>query len=426
MSMVMFWVIYAPNWVFLNGEAGSRYLLLILLFLSIDITKLVKPESVSPLTISSNALALLTSLTGVVIFLTCIPVVHSTYDFSLSTQLIQAIPLYVVFAWLIHKILGKLNWDLPRLLWLMSSVIFFQSIAVVLDWVFPEVRNVFERIVVHPEALLDVSVRAAGLSSSTGDGLAFVQACGAMFSFFLLARTRGYWRRALLGLMFWTQVVSIVFLGRTGFVLLTTFVAVQLLFSRNRKEQLRALMLLASVPALLVVGLYVLMPETIVALIDSNQLAYAFEFIYNYLEGGRLATSSTDEILTTEFILPLDEAALWFGNGRYTNPITGSNYIDADPGYVRTVFYAGIFGSIVVYGWLLFLWHSMLARCEDAESKTFVSSFFIVLFVSHLKFPFLYLGVVFALLSLFFAFQEKEKQVRAQPDQVRMTPVRDH
>jgi len=425
MSVVMFWVIYAPDWVFLNGEGGFRYLLLILLFLNIDFKKLLTSGLIPSLTISSNAFALCASLAGVVIVFTCIPVIHSTYDFSLSNQLIRAIPVYILFAWLIHRLLGKLKWDLSRLLWLMSSVIFFQSIAVVLDWVFPEVRSVFQRIVVHPEALSETSLRAAGLSSSTGDGLVFIQSCGAMFSYFLLTRTRGLLLQAALSLMFWVQVVSMVFLARTGFVLLATFVAVHFLVSRDRRKQLRALMNLSSILALMIAGLYVLMPKTIVALIESDQIAYAFEFIYSYLKEGRLATASSDDILT-DLKLPLDDATLWVGNGHYTNPITGSNYIDADPGYVRTLFYAGIFGSIVIYGWLLFLWRSMLARCEDAETKTFISSFFVMLFVSHLKFPFLYLGIVFAFLSLFFVFRGKAKQVRTQAGQVRMTAEHAH
>lgn len=422
MSGVIFWVIYAPNWAFLNREGGFRYLLLILLFLNVD---LLRSESLPSLTISSNALAVLASLAGVVIFLTCIPAIHSTYDFSLSNQLIQGIPSYIVFAWLIHRILGKLKWNLNRLLWLMSSVIFLQSIAVVLDWVFPEVRSVFQRIVVQPEALRETSLRAAGISSSTGDGLVFIQSCGAMFSYFLLTRTRGFWPRAALSLMFWVQVVSMVFLARVGFVLLATFVAVHFLVSRSRRKHLGALALLSSVPAFLVAGLYVLMPGTIAALIESDQIGYAFEFIYSYQREGRLATSSSDQILT-DFMLPLDGATLWFGHGHYTNPITGSNYVDADPGYVRTLFYVGIFGSIVVYGWLLFLWRSMLARCEEAETKAFMSSFFVVLFVSHLKFPYLYLGAVFAFLSLFFVFQGKARKAQARPDQVQGATAHAH
>lgn len=409
MSVVMFWVIYAPRWAFLDGDGGFRYLLLILLLLNIDLKILLRPESVPALTISTTTLTLYVWLAGVIIVFACIPIVHSSYDFSLSTQLIRAVPLYIVFAWLIHRLWVKWNWDLNRLLWVMSSVIFLQAIAIVLDWIFPEVRSAFQNIVVHPESLRVTSLRAAGLSSSTGDGLVFIQSCGAMFSYYLLTRTIEFWLRAALSLFFWVQVVSMVFLGRTGFVLLTAFIAVYFLLSPDRREQVRTLIRLSFIPALAIAGFYVLMPELFLAVIRSDQLGYAFEFIYRYLEEGRLATTSSDDVLT-DFFLPFADATLWFGHGYYTNPISGSNYVDADPGYVRTLFYAGIIGSIVVYGWFLLLWRAMLGRCDGQQIKAFISSFFIVLFIAHLKFPFLYSGAVIAFLSLFYVFLGKARR----------------
>lgn len=98
------------------------------------------------------------------------------------------------------------------------------------------------------------------------------------------------------------------------------------------------------------------------AVIHDN-LRFAFEGVFNFVENGELSTSSTDK-LKTMYVFP-ESIKTWFiGDGYFSNPkdidpyfvgkITqGGYYMATDVGYLRFIFYFGFIG-LLAFSFFLF------------------------------------------------------------------------
>lgn len=290
------------------------------------------------------------------------------------------------------------------LLRLVAWVGAFQSVCIALDWISPQAHELFRSLVVQPD-LSNSLVRVAGLSSSAGDGLAFPQAVAAMMASQLaLAAPR---RGARLG---WTVVAtaclaSIMLTGRTGFAMFAVFVVVIGAGTQRALPVGSLLARIALLSAVSAVTAYLLLPDDLVRRLIDRLLPYAFEFAYNALAGEGLRTESTDDLRSMLF-LPYDLSTLLLGGGYWVDPIDPrANYMGSDIGYVRTVYYVGVVGSVLVYAWYVLLWRELRTLARPRGMTRFMDGLFIVLFVAHVKFPFLFLGTGIGLMfALYFAF----------------------
>lgn len=279
----------------------------------------------------------------------------------------------------------------PTFIGLIAVVAAIQAVLIALDWISPAAHALFARIVVQPD-LSHTVIRSSGLSSAAGDGLSFLQCLGAMCATVMSATAHAKVRQIAWALIAALCLASIVLAGRTGFVLFAVFVLVMGL----RASMIGGLLRTASIVAVAIVAiagvtLLALPAETMAMLVD-RVLPHAFEFIGRYLAGEGLGTSSTDD-LRAMFFLPSDQETLLLGSGHFADPLVAmSNFMGTDIGYVRTVFYVGIVGSLLVYAWYGLLW-VMMRRVAPAGGLTaFVDALFVVFLVAHVKFPFLYLG----------------------------------
>lgn len=86
--------------------------------------------------------------------------------------------------------------------------------------------------------------------------------------------------------------------------------------------------------------IYILFPKVIVSI--SPLFNFALEMFLNYFESGTLTTESTSQ-LANMYIFPTNIYTYFIGDGLYSAG-DGLYYMDTDVGYLRLLFYFGVFG----------------------------------------------------------------------------------
>lgn len=81
---------------------------------------------------------------------------------------------------------------------------------------------------------------------------------------------------------------------------------------------------------------------------SNETLDWTFEFLKNFGESDKLRSDSTDELYQMWF-LPQSDKTLLFGDGRYLILDSNLTYSGSDVGFVNSIYYWGIFGSILYY-----------------------------------------------------------------------------
>ncbi|WP_445296782.1 hypothetical protein [Chitinimonas sp. PSY-7] len=131
-------------------------------------------------------------------------------------------------------------------------------------------------------------------------------------------------------------------------------------------------------------------------LINSDIIKWGFEFLFAYFEEGEATTASTDHLLTM-YILPNDYLTYFWGDGRFFDPIGAEYYMNTDVGYIRLIFYVGIFGMIA---FIQYIW-SITVGMRHKASFLYAASFYFFVFLLILNFKGFvdatqYLGMFFA------------------------------
>ncbi|WP_286295394.1 hypothetical protein [Vibrio apostichopi] len=135
--------------------------------------------------------------------------------------------------------------------------------------------------------------------------------------------------------------------GRVILVAAVVFFVYLLCQSRIKSYSLVLRFLFFSViAAIVMVAIYYLvLPYSFKVRID-NFIGFTFEFILNYLESGKLETSSTNHLL--EMYFPISLETFVFGDGRYSGTLTGY-YMNTDSGYMRQILASGIMSLVLFF-----------------------------------------------------------------------------
>lgn len=128
---------------------------------------------------------------------------------------------------------------------------------------------------------------------------------------------------------------------------------------------------------------------------DSSTLAWAFELVYSYLDGGKMGTESTDALMNM-YVFP-DTAKTWIlGDGIWMEH--NSYYMSTDVGYSRLLFLWGIIGTVFYFGGFFAIVRKCLRR-SSLFDKYFVWILFLFLLVIMAKgfsdFTYFFLPVLF-------------------------------
>lgn len=334
-------------------------------------------------------------------------------DIYLLQLLFASLFAYIPITYFIATILGHHGSATETALRLVAAVSFAQSLFIFLDWSVPGANRLFTSIVIQPESV-ERSFQVAGLSSATGDGLSFRQALGAMAAMHLSVIANR--RRSQLA---WVAVagiclLSMVFIGRTGFVLFFAFVFVYWLSLFGRLSVVRSFLALPVV--YVAIGLVVVLstPSAQLGLLYDVVLPRAYEAVFSYLRGEGVSVSSIDVLTGRMLFLPDSLRTLFIGDGYWQNPIGPGNYVASDIGYVRSIYYVGLVGSLIVYSWYVFFWYVLRQMTASRSTRAFVNGLIAILFLSHVKFPFLYTGTTsgFCFLLLFCLYADYETRLR--------------
>lgn len=296
------------------------------------------------------------------------------------------LPLTFLIVWLVPERREVLEY-LIRATAVLGSL---QSFLIVADWISPTVRAMFGVLVMQPETL-DQGIRAAGLTSMTGDGLSVSQAICAVCAMYLAVTADRI--RAMIG---WGSAVLLItatmmFVGRTGFVLIGFFAMFLVVFERRRMRVVSGALMLCLVLAGTVWAVMSYIDDERLAPLFSRVVSHAFEAVIGVGEGEGLHTASTQD-LGSMIVFPDTVRGWMIGYGYYNNPADpDANYMGTDIGYLRVLFYVGALGSILIYLWYLWIGYSTFRMLPKTQERILCSGLIGCFFLSQLKFSFLLL-----------------------------------
>jgi hypothetical protein len=276
-----------------------------------------------------------------------------------------------------------------------------QAVLIVADWWSPVVRQSFSAIVMQPKTL-DEGFRAAGLTSMTGDGLSVSQAiCGVCAMYLALGASSARLLAAWLGILA-LILAAMVFVGRTGFLMIAVFGAALLLLERRRGRTLLGLCFAVVVLLAGVMLVSMSISDERLADLFAEAVRSAFEAPLGLIAGEGFRTGSTDD-LRTMIVLPHSLHGWLIGDGFYTNPSnTNANYMDTDIGYIRVLLYVGLAGSLMLYAWYVLIGVWTYCAVPGKRERTLCAGLVICLLISQIKFTFLLLAAPLGFTALLF------------------------
>lgn len=226
---------------------------------------------------------------------------------------------------------------------------FLQASTVILSFLYPEIREVFNGIVAKRGNIdVDHPFRLRGLHDSGGFNLSVTLGIASVYGIYsgVVLGRRGFALRVVSSIFI---VIALTLVGRTGLMVgIAGFVF--LIFFRIQ-EFFRSKFIFSIVGFMLsVLALNAIFPERF-EFFNSVIFDYAFELFVNYEKGEGLATESSDDLLTMLFIP--DVLHLFFGNGSFDEVSLGVER--SDSGYMKILLASGLFGFIYFYAHLFFL-----------------------------------------------------------------------
>ncbi|MEX8510976.1 MAG: hypothetical protein AB3X37_09500 [Leptothrix ochracea] len=267
---------------------------------------------------------------------------------------------------------------------LFFRVCVFQSIIVLIEFVFPNFRDAISGVLVGRGNIEeDHPFRFHGLHDSGGFSLTAIMGVAATYGVFTcVSKFNGIVFIRLISTFL--IVMAIAFVGRTGFFVFA--LGVGLLSIRWGKSMLSYLVGMAAI-ASVIVGLFsVFFPDRFEYFGDFV-FGYAFEFLVNYSEHGNLSTTSSDDLASMLFIP--DIVNVFFGSGSFDEPNAGVDR--SDSGYMKTMLSLGLVGIFVVYGLFLSLSVRVLRAIKfDHDLRYFGLVFFMLMFFVEIKAPVFY------------------------------------
>lgn len=292
-------------------------------------------------------LAVWLGLLGIICLLPVSPVLHQTYDFSMIKPYVLQFVLVTIAIYILPILIVNAEGDkFIHFLKLIIIVFFIQSVIEILAFTiapFAAVVHFFQKSEVADMNM--GGLRALALtgnpffSLSASYGLLYI----ILFKYFLETQSRVLnWKNIVVLLI---CIIGTFFAGRTGFVGLLFAIAFYAVYWRGVYFKMASVLKMLIIIAVAVAALLLVLPPAVNEMIFDKLLPFAFEFVYNYLEGSGVSTASTDVL--SDMYFPISTSTFFLGDGRYTEG-TGY-YMSTDAGYMRQVLYFGVFGTLMLF-----------------------------------------------------------------------------
>ena len=233
------------------------------------------------------------------------------------------------------------------------------------------------------------SYRSRGIVGSSGATLSLFQSFGLLFTIYLVSEKK--LNRYLLNYFLISFIIilgSIVVSGRTGLlilpmILLYTFLLYFKDLESSKKSIKFLVLVLVLVSSILIFSIYLLN----IQLIELNSISFLKDWLGNEIKinNGEVQVL-TLTILSNHWLFP-NELFSWFFGKTATWEI---HRIKTDIGYLRVLNALGIFGFILFYGFIIWIFNKTIKSLNDYRNKILILVLAIFLLITEYKEPFLF------------------------------------
>ncbi|CRL65448.1 hypothetical protein [Proteus vulgaris] len=287
-----------------------------------------------------------------VVIATLIPILHQTFDFTYITnfasQFTQSICIFFFICFILSHKRDNISDYFEKIL---VYTFIIQSIIQIISFLLPEIANLIHYFYTANDIVnlyeRSGKIRGLALASSTGWGLSVGYACTFLFftKHYLINKEINF-PTLLMGLILFTGCF---FSGRTAFLGVLLSILYYLLSEKSNKDKIKDLFFILSFFMIIILLFLIIIP------LYNNQLVnkligFAFEPLINYFASGKIETTSTNTLLSM-WDRDISFQTYIIGDGLFTDPFTGKYYMQTDVGYLRNLFYGGLFWiiSIIIY-----------------------------------------------------------------------------
>lgn len=281
-----------------------------------------------------------------------IVVVHQTSGQLLFPKIFIAQFLYILSAILVLPVIMESDGDdEKRILKLFLNVFAIQTGIQLLGFVFPDIYRLISFFQVKEakdavESSLRVGLyRGFSLASDLFFGMGVMYGIGFLVWIYYYIEIKKRFNLVSL-LIFIALFIGTAFSARTGFIGLLFAFLYFIFHESSSMQKIKWTLKIITTIILILLFTWIIIPITYKSLLIEKIFPFAFEFIYSFLNKGRLETSSTNHLINMLHTTVNFDTAL-IGDGRYVNS-DGSYYMHTDSGYFRNILFWGIPGLLLI------------------------------------------------------------------------------
>ena len=308
-----------------------------------------------------------------------------TFPRNMLLILIEDLGLGILFG----SILILRGYSVSQILDMIINVIVFQSIIIILMYVFDPFKDFLLGIQKTSQAYKSISEETPDIRKFRGLGLSyhlfydfgFLQSFGLVLIMYKYLVTKKLSTLSIIKYL--TIFITIFVIARTGLI---GIIVSLILFIYTTLSNNKLLTMVFLRNALIIVSFFLLLPiflpKSIMDDFNDNIYPWFFEWYENYKTTGKFYTSSSS-ILAKKMYYKLDDALFWYGNGIYKRGSASFAGL-TDAGYMRLVIYFGIIGSVVLYVYYVIMM-IMSYIYGELKYRWIVIIFILCLFIVHYK-----------------------------------------
>lgn len=282
-----------------------------------------------------------------------IPIVNGTNDMSYFTNLFRStlyMSLFTVLLSMVRAVHGNKQIR-TKMINLFLIVTRNYVIVTILFLMLPTLKNFWFRLINISTGNLELLMKPqyfarVGWTGYSGFSITVYCTIAVILGSYLLFKYYSEYQKLNFNYLssILMALIGNTFYGRSGLLISLTVLGISILFFAFFYKKTSIIITLISGILMSFIILYILKDYNVTLLAWYN---WMMEPILSILETGTIETSSTDTLWSMWFIP--DVKTFLFGDGYYTNPVTGSYYMGTDVGYIRPILFFGIFFTIVNY-----------------------------------------------------------------------------
>ena len=298
----------------------------------------------------------------------------------------------------------KFDISFKNLILYLQIIIFIQALFVILYFFILDFKNLtLDFIPASGNLDTRVDFRSRGIINGESETGALMISLGLIFTAYLVVVSElKKFNFFYLSISFLLILTAIFFIGRTGF-LIVPFVGLYLLVLFIYKKEFRNNIKIFTTYLFgyLIIGLIFLLILSYLNLfsIDLTKFNTVLNWVTNEInfKNGSVEVK-TLTILSSHWFIPDDIKTLLFGNPSSFD----EERISSDIGFIRILYGFGLIGSIIFYGFFIYIFLKMIKKLNKIEEKLIIIILAILFIITEIKEPFLFkVSINFFILLLF-------------------------